>query len=757
MSALEGKTMEFRSYRASLSRSQGREGWSVLFRHPVRQDEATGKPGKRVRRGLATRDRGEAESLVQEVNQLLADTTYWDPAARATAEQRFDPRVVDIFFDKMVPEETNFAAVRDEIIPFPSTADVRKVLLLGTTGAGKTTLVRQLIGTDPVTEKFPSTSTAKTTIADTEIVFDHGDYRAVVTFFSRDEVRDNVEECLSAAVLAAHRGAGPTEVLRKLFVHVNQRFRLNYILGNGPTIATEGAEDDPDEEGAEILPEELGFIDLGPSDVLLASIPDRLRAISQRLAEIVRADLNASQDDERVLAELLEEELDTLLREDEDFHEIADDIMDEIERRFDAIQVGAVRRTRQGWPLSWSWENGDRREFIRAVLRFSSNYSPLFGRLLTPLVSGIRVAGPFSAEWGPRPMPTLVLLDGEGLGHSPNSVAAIPTSVSRRFAEVDAVLLVDNATQPMQAASVAALRALAASGNASKLLICFTHFDGVRGDNLPTAEAKEQHILASAENVLASIGEDLGPVAAKALRRRLENARFFVGGIDHRLDISTRKGTSTVAQLTGLLAAIDLVVERPAPVPVRPVYDRLNLALAVKAAAESFREAWLPRLGLEMQAGVTKEHWTRVKALSRRLAQGWQDEYDTLRPVADLHLMLQNRVYVLIQNPVEWSGPEPSESEKEQVFDLFAEKLHGRLLELATLRIKEERVSAWQDAYNRRGTGSTFERAQIIAQDVYDKAAPVPDVTPSPDRNRFLHEVVGVVEAVALEVGVELR
>jgi hypothetical protein len=40
---------------------------------------------------------------------------------------------------------------------------------LGTTGAGKTTVVRQLIGTDPNRERFPSTATAMTTIHDAEI------------------------------------------------------------------------------------------------------------------------------------------------------------------------------------------------------------------------------------------------------------------------------------------------------------------------------------------------------------------------------------------------------------------------------------------------------------------------------------------------------------------------------------------------------------------------------------------------------------
>jgi hypothetical protein len=84
---------------------------------------------------------------------------------------------------------------------------------------------------------------------------------------------------------------------------------------------------------------------------------------------------------------------------------------------------------------------------------------------------------------------------------------------------VAAVLLVDNAAQPMQAAPVAALKGIAVSGNASKLHVIFTHFDKVKGDNLPGFSDCEQHVLASLENVLQSIGDELGPVAERVLRR----------------------------------------------------------------------------------------------------------------------------------------------------------------------------------------------------------------------------------------------
>lgn len=45
----------------------------------------------------------------------------------------------------------------------------------------------------------------------------------------------------------------------------------------------------------------------------------------------------------------------------------------------------------------------------------------------------------------------------------------------------------------------------------------------------------------------------------------------------------------------------------------------------------------------------------------------------------------------------------------------------------------------------------------MIADDVYAQAAPVPSAAPSPDRNRFLHEVIEAVEAAAKEQDVVLR
>src|SRR5689334_2937412 len=119
--------MPEKPYTATLSQSQDRRGFSVIYRHPAVTDDS-GKVGRRVRRGLGTRDETEATQLVEQLNVLLAERSFWDRAARPTAAARFDERVVEIFFAPMTPERLDFQSIRDEIIPLPGLdEDYRRV------------------------------------------------------------------------------------------------------------------------------------------------------------------------------------------------------------------------------------------------------------------------------------------------------------------------------------------------------------------------------------------------------------------------------------------------------------------------------------------------------------------------------------------------------------------------------------------------------------------------------------------------------
>lgn len=735
-------------YSASINRSQGRQGWSVTFRHPARKD-VRGK-AVRVRQGLGTTDSGEAENLKAQLDILIGDEQFWEPLARPRAEQRFDKRVVDIFYHALAPELFDARRCRDEYIPLPNEADdsYTRVLLLGTTGAGKTTLVRQLIGSDPERERFPSTSTAKTTIHDAEIVLADGLYRVVVTFAPYDEVREHLSDCVSAAVLCAHRCGEDAEISRRLLNHVNQRFRFSYILGHGPCHEVEDDEDSLDIEDQASFQD--GSINLTRTNDVLSGAIKSARTLDTEFSSSLRAQLEpGNETDERVVDELFEEELDSMLREDERFDEIVDALMEEIEARFDHIDKGITQRTRQKWPISWCWECEDRQSFIETVSRFASNRADRFGTLLTPLVNGMRIAGKFVPTWATdSQIPRLVLLDGEGLGHVPTPSSAISSSLKERINLSDVILLVDNAAQPMQAASVAAMRELVSSGNSGKLVLVFTHFDEVKGDNLPNFKSRTQHVLASAENVLAAFGEELGPFAERVLRQRIEKWSYFLGNIDKILLPGTTAMKKTITQLQDLIGRMHNRPDDPEPSTSTPVYDKLRFVLAFRDAAERFQGAWQSRLGLKIKAGVPKEHWTRVKALARRLSNPiFEDEYDTLKPVADLRKELQDRMYILLQSPKRWKGAEPSDDEKQVIFDKLADDLSRRIQSLAGRRIREQRFGEWGRAFDQHGRGSTYIRANIISGEIYEEAAPVPDSAPSLDKNEFLREVMAEVES----------
>lgn len=84
-------------YVASKSRSQGREFYSIIFRHPVKKD-SKGKSGLRIRRGLGTSDPKEADELISQMNELLKENLLWKIDAKHVAEKLYDPIVVSAFY-----------------------------------------------------------------------------------------------------------------------------------------------------------------------------------------------------------------------------------------------------------------------------------------------------------------------------------------------------------------------------------------------------------------------------------------------------------------------------------------------------------------------------------------------------------------------------------------------------------------------------------------------------------------------------------
>ncbi|MBD8505786.1 hypothetical protein HT102_04715 [Hoyosella sp. G463] len=667
----------------------------------------------------------------------------------------------------------NSRELRDRILPFPEGEEYRKVLLLGTTGSGKSTLIRQLIGGSS-RESFPTTSTARTTIADTEIILAPGPYQAVVTFFERGYIVEQVRDCIVEAALAAHRGDDRTDLQRALLEHPEQRFRFKYTLGEGPAreVAADDLATDLLAPSRSARPTrgmaELGELDLDPTNTLIATVLDltteRARAIGAELRDRLAAE--PDDDDDRPLSERVDDELEAAIRADEALASLADELVGAMLSRTGLIPRGELH-TELGWPASWTFATNNREQLIAELKRLTSIAKPGWGRLLTPLVSGVRVSGPFAPTWHDGNEIPLILLDTEGLGHVQSSSASIPVKVSRQIAEADAVLLVDNAQQPMQAAPAALMQALVRSGHGRKLFLGFTHFDHVAGENLPTLEDRQRHVVNPCLGVVRAIRQDLGEAAVQPLVERIRNNTYYLGGLQNTLNDDEH--FETIESLQDLIKQLASSGGRPTLADTRPIYDEANAIIAVRDGIARFHHQWKALLGIQAAEGVDRAHWGTVKALSRRLAENSETEYKHLRPIADLHRMLLDELGKAIQHPAAWSAGEPTSADAQNLYDEYMQELGNDLLDLVTTRILDNHEAQWLDVYWLAGKGSTFERARRIQDDIYEHAAPIPGATAAraggstgeepQDRNsnELLGEIRDIVRRTAKDLGIAVR
>ena len=742
-------------YKASLS--QGRQKLCVIFCHPMIE-------GVRVRRGLGTDNREEALAIIADINAMLANADFHKLGARELAERQFHKKAVSAFYD----HDRLRAALVDpwekrDVLPLPSDS-FSIVQIVGSFGVGKTTLVRQLIGTDHGKGSFPAWGKGKTTICDTEIICAPGDYSAVVSFASRDRILGYIEECVEAAVRAASEGLKDDVVSRRFLEHSEQRFRLSYILGklavqkaakdeDGELDFDEDDEDEADGENEITATTELTDREREANSKRLADWIDRCKTIAASVMSETEREMGTRQDE--LSPELVDEFFERLykrLKGNEALNAIVDEVLDAVEERFSLLAGESVDTDNSGWPVRWQMTSSDRAEFLHRVARFSSNYERQYGRLLTPLVDGIRVKGPFKpAGWADSAeVPPLVILDGEGLGHVSTTATVVPTSVTKRFELAHAILLVDTAETAMTAGPQALLRRVVVAGHEQKLAVVFTHFDQMKADTFAVGGAgaadKQNFVAASLEQAIAGLDDALDSQtgASRRVRRQLAERVFYVGRLHERLDGDSKKTKGTRKALNRLLDFLVASGLPEAPTEATPCYDLAYLFPGIEKATGQFQDA--------MNNQIFGEHWKRIEALTKRFAKQWDDKYKHLQPVASLQTFLAERLAVFWAKPKSWKPPSCSQEAKDVAIQKVTREFSSRVDKYVSERFRQDYLPAWSNAYDRSGPGSGRARARDVSA-IDEEVAPVP----SEERNSKLFDDIRrlcreAIEAAGFEV-----
>lgn len=711
-------------YKASLSR--GRQKLCVIFCHPMID-------GVRVRRGLGTDNREEALAIVTDINAMLANADFHKLGARELAERQFHKKAVSAFYDH---DRLRVALVdpweKRDVLPLPGDG-YSVVQMVGSFGVGKTTLVRQLIGTDHGKGSFPAKGKGRTTICDTEIICAPGDYSAVVSFASRDRILGYIEECVEAAIRAAAEGLKDDAVSRRFLEHSEQRFRLSYILGKlsvQKAAETKGGElefdeDDEDESDGEkeiVAAAEITDQEREANSKRLADWIERCKAVAATVTAQTEIEMGKRRDE--LPPESNDEFFERLykrLKGNDALKAIVDDVLDAVEERFNLLEGETVDTDNSEWPIRWQMTSSDRIEFLQRVSRFSSNYERQFGRLLTPLVDGIRVKGPFKpAGWADSAeVPPLVILDGEGLGHVTTTATVVPTSVTRRFEMAHAILLVDTAETAMTAGPQALLRRVVATGHEQKLAVVFTHFDQMKADTFKDGADKQDFVASSLEQAIAALDDALDSQtgASRRARRQLAEHVYYVGRLHERLDGDSKKTKGTIKALNKLLDFLVASSRPEAPTEAFPCYDLAYLYPGIEKATGQFQQT--------MNTLLLSEHWKRIEALTRRFTKVSDDGYLHIRPVASLQTLLEERLAVFWATPKSWTPANGSQDAKDFAIQKVTREFSSRVEKYVSDRFCQDYLPAWSDAYWRSGPGSGRARARDVRA-IDEQVAPVP-------------------------------
>lgn len=742
------------SYSATAKKNPGRKGYVITFRHPLKTEN--GRPGKKVFKGLGTNDEIVAKKLEAQMNALLQreDLHSVGSRAAATATGEFDPAIVEIFYGDLDPSATSHRSLRDQLLPLPpmTLGEAVRTMILGNSGVGKTTLLRRLIGCDAEHDRFPATSTNRTTTCEIEIITGRDDFSGAVTFLTRHQTQQEVIESMSNAVLKAIEGESDDAVMKDLLDDTDQRFRLKYTLGGwySPKPKAGGSLSFGAPPKAKVETTSL------ESSPFLKDALQSIRKIASEArseTEGVLGTLETLKDEDRSYA------LDEMQRAgeaSEAFQDLVNDIMEEIEARFDELPGGKFRKSSTGWPEAWSVStpSEQREDFLKAVRWFCSNSKEEWGHLLTPLVTGIRVSGPFRPEWVPIGQSyEHVFVDTQGLDHE-KPTTELSSETTSMFAKVQNILFVESGKDSLKSQSARkVMEAIAGSGYTANLTVALTHMDLVVGDDIPSDDDRKGKAFSGLRSLVENeVSRNVSRDAAKQLAGHLERSTFYLAYLDPK-KYPENWDAETKVSFEGslgadLFAMTEHLVERANPQQLRPSvpqYSFESLGLAVREASVGFQEVWEARLGYKRIEGISPAAWQSIKAMSRRHAEGWFDGY-WLRPIDTLISLTRNVLTRFLESPLTWQPEQKkiTEEQKAAIVDRLKQLVNEELTALSKRRLWEQPQTRWQGAYEPSGTGSTFLRKQRV-HELFVHQVPIPQSISDRDAQAWVEEVKQVL------------
>ncbi|MHA6632365.1 hypothetical protein ACX3OY_01025 [Citrobacter farmeri] len=419
----------------------------------------------------------------------------------------------------------------DEVSPIPK--GIPKIYLLGDTGAGKTTFIRKVLGTENT--KFPTTRQSRTTVAPTEYVICKSSvFELTILLKSFGEVNGYVGEILKEALEKSFKGE---DVKRSLRQTSDQRFRLYYLL---------------DTKDIERFSEEIIFL-----------TPLLTKKINE-LKDIFKEDIT---DQDEYISFAIEE--------------LSSEIGNVQSKIMDAIQ-SVVKLTCDGSMLNdssliYKFCSPDKDTFLTKCKKILSSDK----ESISPVVEYARITGNLRSEWVNNNT-EIAIIDGEGIGHSTKEVAQLDARHYDFFYDVNSILLIEESKKPFVAGGKNALKSIFQRGYGDKLKLIFTKLDEVipYDSDEPTDEDRIEYVQDGLNNVLDSLKKENVKCCIDT------DSIYFLGDLD-KSDYNWNLTSSFDSIYTSTVSSMgdnDVFIE--------PTYDFELLALHINNTSLDFKKEY---------------------------------------------------------------------------------------------------------------------------------------------------------------------
>lgn len=440
----------------------------------------------------------------------------------------------------------------------PAPLDLPKLYFLGDTGAGKTTIIRKLLGTEE--SKFPTTRQKRTTVSPTEYVIRNGEgFDLTIILKPLPEVKSYVDEILKDAIGKYYKDRSKEKVVKNIRQTSDQRFRLYYLLS-------------------------LEF-----SNEIAEEITSLLPALEQGVYAYQK-DFPEDKDETEIFVEFVINDMGAL------YSDIRNAVIEEIQRVTSASCDNAVLE--EEWQL-YKFETQSNDAFVKKCKSLLSSEPGS----ISPVIEYARIRGNLKASWLEEDIEAIVI-DGEGIGHDTKEAGQLDSRHYDYFYDSDAILLIEESKKPFVAGGKSALKSIFQRGYGDKLFLLFTKLDEVEPydtDN-PTEEDRIEDVKEGLGNVLASLREE-------GLDIQLDDRKvLFLGELQYEgMTEAGSERMNYVFQQTYEMSRFQQSF-------VAPLYDFEMLSAFLIESTRKFYDLY--------QQMLSVQHWKTIEAFNRRMYMG---------------------------------------------------------------------------------------------------------------------------------------